>query len=80
MEGLHSAPAARVASGAHAWEGVPPLDPAKTAPFEMPGTRPACLLIHGFTGTPWDVRPLGEALARAGSDAERRFFAKRLSI
>jgi pimeloyl-ACP methyl ester carboxylesterase len=58
MEGLHSA--------ARAWEGVPPLDPAKAAPFEFPGKRPACLLIHGFTGTPWDVRPLGEALARAG--------------
>jgi carboxylesterase len=58
MEGLHSA--------ARAWEGVPPLDPAKTAPFEFPGKRPACLLIHGFTGSPWDVRPLGEALARAG--------------
>ena len=55
-----------MASGARAWEGVPPLDPAKTAPFELPGKRPACLLIHGFTGTPWDVRPLGEALARAG--------------
>jgi carboxylesterase len=66
MEGLHSAPAERVASGARAWEGVPPLDPAKTAPFELPGRRPACLLVHGFTGTPWDVRPLGEALARAG--------------
>lgn len=58
MEGLHTA--------ARAWEGVRPLDPAKTAPFELPGTRPACLLVHGFTGTPWDVRPLGEALARAG--------------
>jgi carboxylesterase len=24
------------------------------------------LLVHGFTGSPWDVRPLAEALARAG--------------
>ena len=42
------------------------LDEGKTAPFELPGDRGACLLIHGFTGTPWDVRPLGEALSRAG--------------
>lgn len=42
------------------------LDDGKTAPFELPGERGACLLIHGFTGTPWDVRPLGEALSRAG--------------
>jgi carboxylesterase len=26
----------------------------------------ACLLLHGFTGTPAEVRPIGEALARAG--------------
>jgi len=42
------------------------LDPGKTAPFELPGERGACLLIHGFTGSPWDMRPLGEALSRAG--------------
>lgn len=42
------------------------LDEGKTAPFELPGERGACLLIHGFTGSPWDMRPLGEALSRAG--------------
>ena len=42
------------------------LDEEKTEPLELPGDRGACLLIHGFTGTPWDVRPLGEALSRAG--------------
>ena len=42
------------------------LDAAKTAPFELPGERGACLLIHGFTGSPWDMLPLGEALSRAG--------------
>ena len=42
------------------------LDERKSAPFELPGDRGACLLIHGFTGTPWDVQPLGEALSRAG--------------
>ena len=65
MERLHTAPAARVARGG----AVPTdaaLDAGKTAPFELPGERGACLLIHGFTGTPWDVRPLGEALSRAG--------------
>src|SRR5215470_18932258 len=65
MERLHSAPAARVARGGAVPTNIR-LDEEKTAPFEMPGIRPACLLIHGFTGTPWDVRPLGEALARAG--------------
>ena len=43
-----------------------PLDAAKTAPFELPGERGACLLIHGFTGSPWDMLPLGEGLSRAG--------------
>jgi len=44
----------------------PPLDPALTAPFELGVGPGACLLLHGFTGTPWDVRPLGEALAAGG--------------
>ena len=39
------------------------MDPEKTAPFELGGGDDACLLIHGFTGSPWDMRPLGEALA-----------------
>ncbi|MBS2024893.1 MAG: alpha/beta fold hydrolase [Deltaproteobacteria bacterium] len=35
-------------------------------PFSL-GTGPdACLLLHGFTGSPYEVRPLGEALARHG--------------
>ena len=33
----------------------------------LPGTRPlGCLLLHGFTSTPAEVRSLGEALAGAG--------------
>ena len=33
----------------------------------LPGTRPlGCLLLHGFTATPAEVRPLGEAIAAAG--------------
>lgn len=40
----------------------------KTAPFELgPARAPSkVLLVHGFTGSPWDVRPLGEALAKEG--------------
>jgi len=35
--------------------------------LHWPGTRPlACVLVHGFTATPDEVRPLGDALATAG--------------
>ncbi|MBI3185129.1 MAG: alpha/beta fold hydrolase [Myxococcales bacterium] len=37
-----------------------------TAPFELGGGDDACLLLHGFTGSPWEMRPLGEALAARG--------------
>jgi carboxylesterase len=42
------------------------MDPEKTAPFELGSGEDACLLLHGFTGSPWDVRPLGEQLAARG--------------
>jgi carboxylesterase len=35
-------------------------------PFFFPGGRTACLLVHGFTGTPKEMRWMGEALAREG--------------
>ena len=35
-------------------------------PFFFPGNRTGCLLIHGFTGTPKEMRPLGESLAGRG--------------
>lgn len=35
-------------------------------PFELGAGRRGCLLIHGFTGSPYEVRPLGETLAAAG--------------
>ncbi|GAB4525873.1 MAG: alpha/beta fold hydrolase [Anaerolineales bacterium] len=41
-------------------------------PFYFPGIpqhenrHTGCLLIHGFTGTPKEMRPLGEALSRQG--------------
>ena len=35
-------------------------------PFFFPGDRTGCLLVHGFTGTPKEMRPLGEYLAGIG--------------
>jgi|YNPNPStandDraft_1061719.scaffolds.fasta_scaffold04164_3 carboxylesterase len=35
-------------------------------PFLFPGNRTGCLVIHGFTGTPKEMRPLGEYLASKG--------------
>ncbi len=35
-------------------------------PFYFPGNRVGCLLIHGFTGTPYEMRELGERLAARG--------------
>ena len=35
-------------------------------PFYFPGNRVGCLLIHGFTGTPYEMRELGERLAAQG--------------
>ncbi len=42
----------------HPW-----LDPN---PFFFPGGRAGALLIHGFTGAPTEMRPLGEYLASSG--------------
>lgn len=39
-------------------------------PFSLPGGPVGCLLIHGFTSTPYDVRACGEYLARHGIAAE----------
>jgi carboxylesterase len=35
-------------------------------PFALGAGPDACLLLHGLTGSPAEVRPLGEALASAG--------------
>lgn len=35
-------------------------------PFYFPGNRVGCLLIHGFTGTPYEMRTLGNRLAEQG--------------
>jgi len=34
--------------------------------FDLGGGQDVCLLLHGLTGSPAEVRPVGEALARAG--------------
>ena len=39
-------------------------------PFLMQGGEPAALLVHGFPGTPAEMRPLGEILNRAGWTAQ----------
>jgi carboxylesterase len=36
------------------------------APFDLGQGRDAALCIHGLTGTPYEVRPLGAALAASG--------------
>ena len=35
-------------------------------PFYFRGGRVGCLLVHGFTGSPWEMRWLGEQLAGDG--------------
>jgi carboxylesterase len=41
-----------------------------TAPFDLAGDgRAAALCLHGLTGTPYEVRPLGEELAARGTRA-----------
>ena len=47
---------------------MPSTEPTvDTAPFDLPGSsRAAALCLHGLTGTPYEMRPLGEALSRAG--------------
>jgi len=36
------------------------------APFSLGDGADACLLLHGLTGAPSELRPVGESLARAG--------------
>jgi len=38
-------------------------------PFDLGEGRTAVLCLHGLTGTPYEVRPLGEAFAEAGMRA-----------
>jgi carboxylesterase len=36
-------------------------------PFDLPGGPDAALLLHGLTGSPFEVRPVAEALNRGGA-------------
>ena len=47
-------------------DAAPAADPG---PFDLPGDGPAVLCLHGLTGTPYEVRPLGEACAARGMRA-----------
>jgi len=38
----------------------------RAEPFFYPGSKTGCLLVHGFTGTPEEMHPLGKHLAQAG--------------
>jgi len=42
------------------------LSPEQLAAFDLGEGPVAVLCLHGFTGTPYEMRPLGEALAVAG--------------
>jgi carboxylesterase len=44
--------------------------PINTNEFFLPGSGLSALLIHGLTGTPYEMRPLGERLAAAGVRVE----------
>ncbi|MEE9382755.1 MAG: alpha/beta fold hydrolase [Nannocystaceae bacterium] len=43
-----------------------PTQPGDTASFELGAGDHGALLLHGLTGSPWDMRPIGDALAAAG--------------
>lgn len=43
-----------------------PLTVPSAEPFLRIGDRVGCLLVHGFTGSPYEMRPLGDYLAAEG--------------
>jgi carboxylesterase len=45
-----------------------PAEPEQLQPFRIRGGVRGCLLIHGFAGTPPEMRGLGEFLAAGGYD------------
>ncbi len=49
---------------------VKPFQSAEHAPFYLQGSQAAALLVHGFPGTPAEMRPLGEALHAQGWTAQ----------
>lgn len=42
-----------------------PLPPSTKEPFALPGARASALCLHGYTGTPYELRPLATALSGA---------------
>lgn len=44
-------------------------------PYSFPGKGVGCLLVHGFTGSPSEIRPLGEYLAARGIAVEAPLLA-----
>jgi carboxylesterase len=44
----------------------PELAPLDAGPFDLGDGRDAALCLHGLTGTPYEIRPVGEALAASG--------------
>jgi carboxylesterase len=49
-----------------------PLPPSSKQPFAVPAAGPVRargLFVHGYSGTPYEVRPLADALARMGVSA-----------
>jgi len=52
-------------------EPLPIFQRAEHQPFHLPGKRGGVmLLVHGFPGTPAEMRPLGEVLNKAGWNVE----------
>ena len=51
-----------------------PVHP-KAQPFSFPGQGSGCLLVHGFTGSPPELLPLGEYLAGCGCAVEAPLLA-----
>lgn len=43
-----------------------PLPESSRSPFSLPGDRASALLLHGYSGTPYEVLPLGVALSERG--------------
>ncbi len=52
------------------WEMLPTYDDPQYQPFFWRGTHGAVLLVHGFPGTPAELRPLGEAFHLSGWTAQ----------
>jgi carboxylesterase len=44
--------------------------PGDKSPVVIGGDRRAVLVLHGFSGTPWEVRPIAEAFGRLGCSVE----------